>query len=80
MGLGAPEMMISDVLADPSNSTVLARANTYGYLAMTMVDDDGDESRQKHARLLHNLRPRLVNVRNRRRKFRKPTAETPMRT
>ena len=34
MGLGAPEMMISDVMADPSNSTVFARANTYGYLAM----------------------------------------------
>ena len=34
MGLGAPEMMISDVFADPSNSTVFARANTYGYLAM----------------------------------------------
>ena len=42
MGLGAPEMMISDVFADPSNSTVFARANTYGYLAMTMVDGDGD--------------------------------------
>ena len=34
MGLGAPEMMISDVFADPSNSTVMARASTYGYLAM----------------------------------------------
>jgi len=34
MGLGAPEMMISDVFADPSNSTVMARATTYGYLAM----------------------------------------------
>lgn len=34
MGLGAPEMMISDVMADPSNSTVMARANTYRYLAM----------------------------------------------
>jgi hypothetical protein len=34
MGLGAPEMMIADVFADPSNSTVMARASTYGYLAM----------------------------------------------
>ena len=34
MGLGAPETLISDVFADPSNSTVMARATTYGYLAM----------------------------------------------
>ncbi len=38
MGLGAPEMMFSDMMADPSNSTVMARANTYRYLAM---NEDG---------------------------------------
>ena len=34
MGLGAPEMMFADMMADPSNSTVMARANTYRYVAM----------------------------------------------
>ena len=41
MGMGEPEMLVSDVMADPSNSTVMARATTYGYLAMasaTMPD------------------------------------------
>ena len=42
MGLGAPETMASSVMADPSNSTVMARASTYGYVALTMVDDDGN--------------------------------------
>ncbi len=44
MGMGAPEMMISDVMADPANSTVMARATTYGYLSIAMMldmDDDG---------------------------------------
>ena len=40
MGLGAPETMLSDVTADPANSTVMARATTYGYVAMMMVDHD----------------------------------------
>ena len=41
MGMGEPEMLVSDVMADPSNSTIMARATTYGYLAMataTMPD------------------------------------------
>ena len=35
MGMGAPEMMISDVMADPANSTIMQRASTYGYLSDT---------------------------------------------
>ncbi len=41
MGMGEPEMLVSQVMQDPSNSTVMARATTYGYLAManaTMPD------------------------------------------
>ena len=41
IGMGEPEMLVSQVMADPSNSTVMARATTYGYLAManaTMPD------------------------------------------
>ncbi|MDC3267803.1 CD36 family protein [bacterium] len=41
MGLGAPETMLSDVTADPANSTVMARAMTYGYNATMMFDHDG---------------------------------------
>jgi len=41
MGLGAPETMLSDVTADPANSTVMARATTYGYNATMMYDHDG---------------------------------------
>ena len=44
MGLGEPETMLSDVTADPANSTVMARATTYGYVAMMMVDHDNDAS------------------------------------
>ena len=44
MGLGAPETMLSDVTADPANSTVMARATTYGYVAMMMVDHDMNAS------------------------------------
>ena len=44
MGLGTPETMLSDVTADPANSTVMARATTYGYVAMMMVDHDMDNS------------------------------------
>ena len=44
MGLGAPETMLSVVTADPANSTVMARATTYGYVAMMMVDHDMDAS------------------------------------
>ena len=42
VGMGAPETLLSTVMADPSNSTVMQRAGTYGYLAMTMADMDGD--------------------------------------
>ena len=42
MGLGAPEVMLSAVAADPANSTVMARATTYGYVAPMMVDHDED--------------------------------------
>ena len=35
LGMGTPEMMISDVMADPSNSTIIQRATTYGYLSET---------------------------------------------
>ena len=35
LGMGTPEMMISDVMADPSNSTIMQRATTYGYLSET---------------------------------------------
>ena len=41
MGLGAPETLLSTVTADPSNSTVMARANTYGYVAYDDLDGDG---------------------------------------
>ena len=44
MGMGDPEMMISEVMADPSNSTIMQRASTYGYLSIAMMldmDDDG---------------------------------------
>jgi hypothetical protein len=44
MGMGQPEMMISEVMADPSNSTIMQRASTYGYLSIAMMldmDDDG---------------------------------------
>ena len=44
MGLGAPETMLSVVTADPANSTVMARATTYGYVAMMMVDHDMNAS------------------------------------
>ena len=44
MGLGAPETMLSDVTADPSNSTVMARAMTYGYNATMMFDHDGSNT------------------------------------
>ena len=44
VGLGEPETLLSDVEADPANSTVMARATTYGYVSMMMVDDDGDAS------------------------------------
>jgi hypothetical protein len=42
VGLGAPETLLSTVMADPSNSTVMQRAGTYGYMAMTMMDTTGD--------------------------------------
>ncbi len=43
IGMGEPEMLVSDVMADPSNSTVMARASTYGYLSIaTVADLDGD--------------------------------------
>jgi hypothetical protein len=44
VGLGAPETLISTVAADPSNSTVMQRASTYGYMAFMSVDHDGNAS------------------------------------
>lgn len=46
VGMGEPETMLSDVMADPANSTVMARATTYGYVSIAMMldmDDDGFE-------------------------------------
>ena len=42
VGMGEPEVMLSDVAADPDNSTAMARASTYGYVAMIMGDHDND--------------------------------------
>jgi hypothetical protein len=43
VGMGEPETMLSDVMADPANSTVMARATTYGYVSIAgMADMDGD--------------------------------------
>ena len=43
-GMGEPEMLVSDVMADPSNSTVMQRATTYGYVSIAAyVDTDDDE-------------------------------------
>ena len=42
VGLGEPEIMLSDVEADPANSTAMARATTYGYVAFVMVDHDAN--------------------------------------
>ncbi|MDE0857055.1 MAG: hypothetical protein OSA38_00605 [Candidatus Poseidoniaceae archaeon] len=43
IGMGAPEMLVSDVMADPANSTVMQRATTYGYVSIaTIMDLDGD--------------------------------------
>ncbi len=43
MGLGTPETLVSTIMADPANSTTVQRATAYGYLAMMMIDTDGDE-------------------------------------
>ena len=43
VGMGEPEMLVADVMADPANSTVMARATTYGYVSIaTIADLDGD--------------------------------------
>ena len=43
VGMGEPETLVSDVIADPSNSTVMARATTYGYVVIaTVADLDND--------------------------------------
>ena len=44
VGMGAPETLLSSVMADPFNSTVMQRATTYGYDAEMDYDDDSDES------------------------------------
>ena len=44
VGMGEPETLVADVMADPANSTVMARATTYGYVAPMMVDHDNDSS------------------------------------
>lgn len=43
MGLGTPEFLVSTIIADPSNSITVQRATAYGYLAMMMIDTDGDD-------------------------------------
>ena len=43
MGMGAPEFLVSDIIADPANSTTLYRATAYGYMATMMIDTDGDD-------------------------------------
>ncbi|MGB0699933.1 MAG: hypothetical protein ACPGO6_02850 [Candidatus Poseidoniaceae archaeon] len=43
VGMGEPETLVSNVIADPENSTVMARATTYGYVAIaTVADLDND--------------------------------------
>ena len=43
VGMGEPETLVSDVIADPNNSTVMARATTYGYVVIaTVADLDND--------------------------------------
>ena len=43
VGMGEPETFVSDVIADPENSTVMARATTYGYVVIaTVADLDND--------------------------------------
>ena len=43
IGMGEPETFVSDVMADPSNSTVMQRATTYGYISIAgMADMDQD--------------------------------------
>ena len=43
MGMGAPEFLVSDIIADPANSTTVYRATAYGYRATMMIDTDGDD-------------------------------------
>ncbi|MDE0574785.1 MAG: hypothetical protein OSB32_04300 [Candidatus Poseidoniales archaeon] len=43
MGMGTPEFLVSDILADPANSTTVYRATAYGYMATMMIDTDGDD-------------------------------------
>jgi hypothetical protein len=43
LGLGTPEILVSTIEADPENSITVQRATAYGYLAMMMIDTNGDE-------------------------------------
>jgi hypothetical protein len=43
IGMGSPEVLVSTIEADPANSITVQRATAYGYLAMMMVDTDGDD-------------------------------------
>ena len=43
MGMGAPEFLVSDIIADPANSTTVYRATAYGYMATMMIDTNGDD-------------------------------------
>jgi hypothetical protein len=43
MGMGAPEFLVSTIIADPANSTTVYRATAYGYMATMMIDTDGDD-------------------------------------
>ena len=42
IGMGTPEVLLSDVEADPGNSVAVMRATAYGYLATEMIDTNGD--------------------------------------
>lgn len=42
IGMGTPEVLLSDVEADPDNSVAVMRATAYGYLATEMIDTNGD--------------------------------------
>ena len=44
VGMGEPDMLVSEMVADPMNSTTIQRATTYGYTAPMMVDHDNDNT------------------------------------
>lgn len=42
MSMGEPEALLSEVEANPNDSTTIKRATAYGYLATEMIDSDDD--------------------------------------